>query len=444
MTTNPNARSSRQVDPQEEKLETRCPACSRRYRVPAKSEGSQAKCRCGETFTVEAIYELMEPIETPAPFSVNQAGSPQDSAPARNVAAQGYGVRSQDMGGDDHRRTTLLYWLGVAISLLGVYAPFLLAMPLLYALWLASDPPGAFREGLALLGFPLGVLLTTGGAVLWSLGKGRSFIWGVMGLAWPIGLVGLYLLEDHGRSIRQACGDADEYAVLQGLNETYRELPAFRRHALQSVVLYIAIFSTPVMILLSVPLALRGLGPVFLLLFASPLLLLIPIATLWSGGISLPPRRGDRSLRGWGAWRLMAMILIVLGWSGMLVQALSSARREAGAIVQTPQSAEAAAHAVAAAMIERWDAMRSGGRNPTIQKKLVWVAIEGYDPETRCWVGRIKTSGHQGPTLREFTARVSHRQLDLDLYTHDSPIPQLRADGEFIRITARIDYQQTD
>ena len=48
----------------EGKIETRCPACDARYRVPASSIGHRARCaRCGTSFRVAQIASQRRPVD---------------------------------------------------------------------------------------------------------------------------------------------------------------------------------------------------------------------------------------------------------------------------------------------------------------------------------------------------------------------------------------------
>ncbi len=50
----------------EGKIETRCPVCQARYRVPAASAGHRARCvKCRTTFRVPQIQSAQPPVDRP-------------------------------------------------------------------------------------------------------------------------------------------------------------------------------------------------------------------------------------------------------------------------------------------------------------------------------------------------------------------------------------------
>ena len=437
----------------DDRLIAQCPRCHRRYRVPATEKGSLARCRCGNTFKIEPFFELNEPIPTdgsaPSPIPTASTSGPSippqpavqrshssDRSPHTDSAPYASGVKQ--------RRA---YRLGLTLSLLGLWAPFLLVMPLLYSEWFSDEPAAMLYVRMASSAIWFGIILSVAGTAVWARGKGRSAWWCLVGVAWIFGLLTIYLLDDRARPVRLAAGDAEELDPQLRLDAEYADLGPSRQHRWHALCLYLGMFGWLVVILWGAPGFLRGFSPVIamigllLTLIMSPFILLIPIITLWRVGIYLPPRLGDRTLRSWGTWRLVAMVAGFVLWlvfvSASLLPVGEARRMDSG----PPQSPQAVAHAVGGAMVERWDGMASPGRNTEVQKQLEWVEVVGYDPETRSWVGRLKSSGHGGANLREFTARIQGANVDLDLYTDSSPLHRLRSAGEFVNSGARVQYK---
>ena len=437
----------------DERLIAQCPRCHRRYRVPATEKGSSARCRCGNTFKVEPFFELNEPLPAVGSghrhiLAANTSGASIPSQPAvqrpHSSDRSPHTDSTPYANGLKQRRT---YRLGLTLSLLGLWAPFLLVMPLLYSEWSSDEPAAMLYVRMASSAIWFGIIFSVAGTAFWARGKGRSAWWCLVGVTWIFGLLTIYLLDDRARPVRLAAGDAEELDPQLRLDAEYAHLGPFRQHRWHALCLYLGMFGWLVMILWGAPGLLRGFSPVvamiglLLTLILSPFILLIPITTLWRVGIYLPPRVGDRTLRSWGTWRLIAMVAGFVLWlafvSASLLPVGEAKRMDSG----PPQSPQAVAHAVGAAMVERWDAMAPPDRNTEVQKQLEWIEVVGYDPETRSWVGRVKSSGHGGANHREFTARIQGANVILDLYTDSSPLHRLRSEGEFVNSGARVEYK---
>ncbi|MEM9420871.1 MAG: hypothetical protein AAGA25_17750, partial [Planctomycetota bacterium] len=419
------------------------------YQLPPNQQGRRARCHCGLIFTVEPLFELPDtaasPVEPPLrnPADVDRPLTDQVQRDRDHSPAADIGQRLRQ----DWRLGLMLTWASL------VCVPVSL-VPVSSSTWFsASGVPGEPAQSIGTFGVAAGILLMVFGLFFFARSKGQSALWSLAGVLWGVGAVVVHHLPDRRRVARLTSGQASALAQFIGLEESYRNLPWFRRHRVHGTLVTTGLVSVGLMLWLRVlsgeaePMAARallGLSEGWLLgaLFVGPTLV-----TMLTGEIYQPPRPSDERLRPWGPTRRLALIIgLVLWLLAVAVLALGpgSATTTQGSNSNPIHSPRDVAEAVERAMYERWNAMARLAGQRDHGKHVVRVEIDGFDPDTGVWVGRIESDQRGRRITREFEVEVIRNRVNLEVY--DSPrmgetrsIHDLKREGQFVPSSVVLD-----